>query len=524
MRSQLLIAAAVLSCSVVLPAEALAQAAPAPAPKKADAAAPKSAPAVAPATGAAAATAPVPATTTELAPPPPPPWTGGPTDAPPPLPGALMPAGAAHVPGPGETDQATAKITEDNRFQMLEARLAADEKAANENAEKMSWLKKLKFGGYIQPQLLWQGFNTAASPNATGGVLPAGIGVNSTIANSAGTTTNPDFFRLRRARLKAEFMPTEYARFVFEIDPTLQGGTAGGTGTIARNVEAQGIIRWTPDVVTEVGMGIFKIPLGREVLQSDADRIFIERSWGEQNLTPAEFDTGIKAYTTAKFPKAGIGGKDARLEVQVAVVNGVTEGEKNFVLVPDLNKGKDVVARINYDLGDFANFGVSGYYGQGANVDATALRFKQFPRTALNGEVELYHEWSKELGKTRVLGELTFARNLDRGVKYAFALPAVPSDVSIDAASLEERNFWVRIEQDVTEWVTLGARFDTYTPDDSIANNARDTYSFVAAVHFTKGLQWMLEFDHAIDNVHKANGVAPSKQIETLSNVLQVRF
>ena len=162
--------------------------------------------------------------------------------------------------------------------------------------------------------------------------------------------------------------------------------------------------------------------------------------------------------------------------------------------------------------------------GQGASVDATALRFKQFPRTALNGEVELYHEWSKELGKTRVLSELTFARNLDRGVKYAFALPAVPSDVSIDAASLEERNFWVRIEQDLTEWVTLGVRFDTYTPDDSIANNARDTYSFVAAVHFTKGLQWMLEFDHAIDNVHRANGVAPSKQIETLSNVLQARF
>ncbi|MEO7111975.1 MAG: hypothetical protein ABI183_16140, partial [Polyangiaceae bacterium] len=61
-------------------------------------------------------------------------------------------------------------------------------------------------------------------------------------------------------------------------------------------------------------------------------------------------------------------------------------------------------------------------------------------------------------------------------------------------------------------------------PDTAQANDARDTYSFVGAVHFTHWLQWMIEFDHAIDNVHAAGGKAPSKQVESFSNVLQARF
>ena len=41
----------------------------------------------------------------------------------------------------------------------------------------------------------------------------------------------------------------------------------------------------------------------------------------------------------------------------------------------------------------------------------------------------------------------------------------------------------------------------------------------------TKGLQLMLEFDHAIDHVHAATAtVTPNRQIETGSFVLQARF
>ena len=80
-------------------------------------------------------------------------------------------------------------------------------------------------------------------------------------------------------------------------------------------------------------MGIFKLPFGYEVLQNDADRPFIERSWGEQNLMPGEFDTGARAYTTWA--------KDERRSWRRSrVVNGQTEGEPTFSLDPDLNQGK----------------------------------------------------------------------------------------------------------------------------------------------------------------------------------------
>ena len=178
---------------------------------------------------------------------------------------------------------------------------------------------------------------------------------------------------------------------VFEIDPTLSGGPDNGTGTIARNVEAQGIAKWTSDVQTTFGVGIFKIPFGWEVLQTDADRPFIERSWWEQNVTPGEFDTGAKAYTSAV---------DGKLDVQVAVINGTVLGEKTFSLLPDLNKGKDVVGRIHGAFGVF-DLGVSGYYGEGQEVSLTNLSFKQYPRWATNVEAGVHGHFA-DFGETRI--------------------------------------------------------------------------------------------------------------------------
>jgi len=399
----------------------------------------------------------------------------------------------------------------------LETKLAEVQEKEEKRSKLLQVLEHVKFSGFIQPQLIWQSFNKAASPNAgAGGAsgLPTGISANETIAKPDGTTTNPDVFRLRRARFKVEVTPTEYAKFVMEIDPSLTGGIAAGTGTIARNVEAVVMIPWAKDVKTDLGMGIFKIPFGYEVLQSDADRPFIERSWSEQNLTPGEFDTGVRAYTTAF---------DKKLTVNAAVVNGATEGEKTFTVVPDMDRGKDVIGRVNYNFGPF-DVGASGLIGKGSTVDATALKFKQFRRWGANFEASIHEKLIKSLGSTKVFAELTLAQNLDRGTKYSFALPSIPSDIKADVSDHNERGFFVRVEQDITEWVTLGLRYDMYTPDSDQKNNARDTYSFVAATHFSKGVQLMLEFDHAIDNAHKSGAAAPSKQIETASAVLQARF
>jgi hypothetical protein len=451
----------------------------------------------------------------DLPPPPPPPWTANP--AVPGAPDLTQPQPDASPPGTAPPTAPPVVVVDhglDKRIAELEhdvttlrAQAASTPPPDPALTEKLAWLKLFKVSGYLQPQLLWQFFDDNASPN------PPGFGPNQVTAKPNGTTTNGDFFRLRRARLKLEFQPSDYARFVFEIDPVLAGGTPG-TGTIARNVEAVGIARWSRDVVTEFGMGIFKIPFGYEVLQSDADRPFIERSWTEQNITPGEFDTGARAYTSFL---------EKRGTFQVALVNGQIQGEPTFSLLPDLNQGKDIVGRASYNFGP-VDVGASGMYGQGQNVNAAMLRFKQFPRWAVNGELGFHHTFSEPVGESRLFAEVTYAQNYDRGTKYAFAVPAIPASIGADVANLNELGWWVRVEQDLTKWATLALRYDFYTPDASQATDGRDTFGAVGVVHFTKGLQYMLEYDHATDNVHPAGAPPPSRHIDTISNVFQVRF
>jgi hypothetical protein len=457
----------------------------------------------APATGAAGGE-PTSTSGTYLIPPAPPVAAAAP--APPPV----MPV----VPPPPVTDTDAAHRGLEERVLEAEARVMALE-------EKVGFFKRLTIRGYIQPQLLIQSFNDASSPNASGGKLPSGISANQVTAKADGTTTNGIGFRLRRARLVTEYSPTDYARLVFDFDPNLSGGAAAGTGTIARNVEAIGIAKLMPDLTADFGMGIFKVPFGFEVMQNDADRPFIERSWGEQNMFPGEFDTGARTKVTALKSK---------LNVHVAVLNGVTIGEKTFALVPDLNHGKDVSGRANYDFGPL-DVGASAYYGTGQNIDATNLAFKQFTRWAANAEVGFHHVIFDKLGKTKVFAEVTYGENMDRGTKYSFAVPQIQTDINQNAAcgnrknaACEELSYFVRLEQDITEWVTAGLRFDSYTTDLTIAQNSRNTFGLLGVVHFTKGLQLMAEYGYAEDDIHKQGGSVAGKHIHLGSFVLQARF
>jgi hypothetical protein len=461
----------------------------------------------------------------DLPPPPPPPWTAAPPGEPPPFdpqqPPPPQPPPENAPPAPPAAppqrvvvaDKALEKrVTElEHEVTTMRAQAASAPTAQSDPAlaEKLAWLRMFSLSGYVQPQLLWQFYGDNANPN------PPGFGPNQVTARPDGTTTNGDYFRLRRARVKLEFAPSDYARFVFEIDPTPAGGVnANGPGTILRQVEAIGVARWSPDVRTDFGAGIFAVPFGFEVQEYDPDRPFIERSWAEQNLLPGQYDIGARAHTTF-LQRRGL--------VQVALVNGQTEGEPSFAILPDLNQGKDVVGRVAYRLGGL-RFGVSAMGGQGQTVNGAARAFKDFARWAVNGELGMTYVFSRDLGETRLLGELTVAENYDRGVHYGFAVPAIPASIGADVASLDELGWYVRLEQELTHWATLGVRYDTYTPDSSQGTDSRDTFSFVGVVHFTKGLQYMLEYDHATDNVHVPGAPLPSRHYDTVSNVLQARF
>ncbi|HEY3819596.1 MAG TPA: hypothetical protein VGL81_20650 [Polyangiaceae bacterium] len=475
----------------------------------------------------------------DLPPPPPPPWSSNPNVlgtepapvAPPtstaqPVPAqagaALMPAPAAPSPYTWQREQELERhVAEENLRFVQEAE--RNRREHEEHEKWWGWTRNVRFSGYSQPQLLWQWYDTAnASPNPAGQDPNAVVAKQDTVLNTAtgssvpGLTTNGDYFRLRRTRLKVELEPNEWSRMVFEIDPIPAGGPDNGTGTIARNIETQGIAKWSDDVTTTFGMGIFKIPFGFEVLQSDADRPFIERSWWERNVTPGEFDTGAKAYTTALHNK---------LTGQFAVINGNIQGEKTFSLLPDLNKGKDIVGRLNYDFGPF-DVGASGYYGQGQEVSLASLAFKQYPRYAWNIEAAIHHRFL-QVGATRVFGEFDRGQNMDRAVNYSaqIALPGLPADiVNGSVVNKDELGYWARIEQDITRWSTLAFRYDKYSPDSAQGSNSRDTYAFVGVAHFTKQLQLMLEYDYFIDNVHVPGTPIPYKKGDIFSGVFQARF
>ena len=400
---------------------------------------------------------------------------------------------------------------DDARIHELEARLADLEKKQGD-FKLPEWLKTISISGFVQPQLIMNQFNAAASPNATGGLLPPGVGANDVTAKANGDTTNTSFFRVRRARVKVTFTPNRFARFMIEIEPIAAGGPVPGSGTVGRNVEAQAILPLTKDATLTFGAGIFKVPFNFETPQSDADRPFIERSFMQRNMFPAEFDAGLHA--DFQWNK--------KVTVIASVINGHTIGEPDFTVVPDLNRAKDFTLRTVYDFGA-GTVGVSGYLGRGQVVDAQKLRFKQFPRWALGGEASLQHVFAKPLGNTVAYAEVVYARNLDRGVLSAANLPKIPDDLSADVVDKEELGAFVRVEQDLGSTFMVGARWDWYTPDLNVATSGRHTVSGLFVVKMGKGLRTMLEYDHAIDTIH-TTGAAPTKLIDTVSCVLQGRI
>lgn len=407
-----------------------------------------------------------------------------------------------------------AEATQDARIRALEHRITRDEHQIQRLEDRLRAFKNLKLEAFIQPQLLVQSFNTAGSPNVgDDGRLPAGIDANDTIAKADGTTTNGTFFRVRRARMRT-FYETEVMRLFLQIDALPAGGVGPGIGTILRNAEATGIARWSRDVRTEFTAGLFFTPFRKELLEASLYRPFIERTWFIQNVFPLERDYGALARTIALGD---------RLVVELAMVNGQRLGEKTFVALPDLNRSKDLIAHLTYKVG-FITLGASGYFGRGQVVDPQALRFKQFSRWALNYEATAEYRVLRSIGETRLMAELTIAQNMDAGVVYPFAVPRIPPDITDRVVNLDERAFYVRLEQDIGRRLLAGYRYDMYSPETSIKNNARDTHAFLIVGKISPNLRWMNEVDWAIDNVHPQGTPPPSKHIVMFSSVLQAMF
>lgn len=412
-------------------------------------------------------------------------------------------------------DADASRIGEDARAKILqlENRVALDEVRLKALEDDLGPLRHLKFEGYVQLQYRYQSFNAAASPNLVNGSLPAGISSNDVIAKPDGTTTNSNLFRLRRTRLRATYQ-TDIIRVFLQLDLLPAGGPTATQGTIARNAEAAGTAHWTPDVETRFIGGLFEVPFRNELLESSMVRPYVERTWAMQNMFPTERDLGIHAKTFVK--------KD-RAVFDVGILNGQRLGEKQFVSLPDLNAAKDFFAMAQGKLGPLTA-SLYGYAGRGEIVDPVLLRVKNYSRLGANLGLTFAHTFLPKLGETKAMGELLFGSNMDTGVIYAFAKPAVPAVFTDGVRDLNQRALYLRADQEITKWALAGFRFDTYTTDSSVKNNARDTYTFMAGLRFSKHLRLINELSYAIDNIHPVGAPAPSRDIYAYTGWMQGSF
>ena len=416
------------------------------------------------------------------------------------------------------------------RLRVLEARVAALEaEKKNEAPGSLAyWASRLRLSAFVQPQFVAQLFNAAASPNldpTTGALI---TGANDTFALANGDTTNSIFFRMRRARIRleadlAEWKPSgiPMVRLVFEMEPIPRTRNIVESGTILRQTEAQLVIPWkcaSRDhcaLATTLAMGLMRVPFSFELLEAETSRPFAERSFGAQSMFPGEFDLGARADTHA-FSN--------RFTMTLGVLNGRTIGEQQGSVVPDLNRGKDGVARIHYDTGA-VGLGMSGYLGVGQRVDTMGLRFKQFPRWAVGADFELHHVFHEALGQTRAIFEGAIAANMDRGLVYPFALPDIPDDLKQSVDARNEATASLRIEQDTTKWLTWAFRFDAYTPSTRLPDNVRITGSIATVIHITRHLRFVLEYDHARDTIRPdGDSAKPFRHVSQGSAIMEARF
>ena len=456
-------------------------------------------------------------------------WTQSPAQAadppllPPPTPGTPLSTSGTDVvpPGPsvpvvaGDKDASRSADLAQTRVRALETRVAFDEARLRTLENDVDPLRHLHFLGFVQLQYLADSVNANASPNRqANGLLPQGISPNDVIARPDGSTTNSNAFRLRRTRFGATY-ETDVVRVFLQVDVLPSGGPALTQGTIARNAEATGIAHWNKDIRTEFTGGLFQVPFRMELEELSLFRPFIERTWAALNLFPTERDIGVHAKTF---------GWNDRLALDLGVINGQRLGEPRFVLQPDLNASKDYFATLSGKKLGPMEASLSGYVGRGQIVDTQLLRVKNFNRYALNVGTRFAKTLVPKLGETRLIGEILFGKNMDTGVVYAFALPPIPPTFADDVKGFGERGLYLRAEQELTRWGVAGFRYDTYTPDTSVSNNARDTYTFMLGARFNKNLRLVNELAYAIDNTHPKAGEAPSQHLLQYTAWLQGSF
>ena len=253
--------------------------------------------------------------------------------------------------------------------------------------------------------------------------------------SSSGAPLNQDEIFIRRARLRAA-IDRWWVAGLIEFD----GNTVNGTQ--ARLIGAEASVKWPPErgnplPILMATVGLFKIPFGYEVGQSDRERLFLERSTAEHGLFPGEYDAGLRLMGGWRF-----------VRYVFAVMDGEPIGEKSSDALHDPNRNKDFVGRLGVDtpLSDTVWFagGFSGLSGTGFHAGTAATKSTvqwvdrngdgvfnninelivvpgvaaqpsaNFSRFGYGADLRLGVN-EPSVGATVLYGEVYWAQNLDRG-------------------------------------------------------------------------------------------------------------
>lgn len=355
---------------------------------------------------------------------------------------------------------------------------------------------------------------------------------------------NQTRFLISRARLRVD---ADYgiASGALEFD----GNTVHGA--TARVLAAEVSLRWpgpadAPPRI-QVVLGLQRIPFGYEVLQTDYDRILVERSTLIRALFPGQYDLGISLRGGVRW-----------LRYTLAVLNGNPAEDRQYAAV-DPTQSKDVFGRAGIDTRIASRVGlrggVSAGWGTGlsaglpasksglqwvdSNADGqvapselvglpprSAIPSRSFTRWALGGDLLLDYRVPR-LGVLTLYGELIWASNYDRAIQ--------PSDPVIAGRDLRQLGWYVAATQELTRYVAIGLRYDRYAPDADATDRQgaqlvpRDTTYSTWAVALAGGIppfvRFTLEYDHNQNALGRDTGGQPTTlraDVVTLRG--QVRF
>lgn len=331
----------------------------------------------------------------------------------------------------------------------------------------------------------------------------------------SGAPLNQTEILIRRARLRAA-LERWWVAGLIEFDGNTNNGTQARLIGAEASIKVPGE-RGAPPLLMAT-IGLFKIPFGFEVGQSDRERLFLERSTAEHGLFPGEYDAGLRLQGAWRFTRYAF-----------AVMDGEPIGEKTGFPLHDPNTAKDFVGRVGVDTpiapmvwvaGGFSGLSGTGFHpgtpatkstlqftdrdGNGVLSSGTEIQVipgaaatpsQNFSRFGYGADLRLGVN-EPSLGATVLWSELYWAKNLDRGV-----LPADPISFARD---YREFGLYVGLTQELGPRWQAGFRYDFYNPDADSVNTiagatkptalAYQTFAFAAALRASSG-RLIAEYD-----------------------------